>query len=241
MKSLTDDHQKCMLCVGRRPILEYVLDMACEGVPDPEIIIATGYRYEQILDHFGQSYRGASIRYAHCDQALEDRRRLLLSEPLVCDQPNFVFLAGDVVCHSDHLKKVIEIQSAVNGLGTLSGASLHQPAPTHGVMEIEGNRVVTFEHPFRGNLLEGRLREMGVSCLSAKVFEMLRTAPLELKHVSQVLAHALEKDGQALFCEPYYGKWWHYAEESDLAKYPSDELPLMFQRTIPIAATSLDY
>lgn len=57
------DLPKPMAPVGKRPFLEYLLDhLIAGGIRD--ILLSIGYRFEAIQEHFGASYRDATIRYA---------------------------------------------------------------------------------------------------------------------------------------------------------------------------------
>ena len=54
---------KPMAPVAGRPFLEYILDQLIAGDVH-EIILSVGYRAESIMEHFGDEYRGANLRYA---------------------------------------------------------------------------------------------------------------------------------------------------------------------------------
>jgi NDP-sugar pyrophosphorylase family protein len=61
MKELTEKMPKPMIVVNGRPFLEYALDMLPPAVT--EIIIVIGYMGDAIKKHFGDMYKGKSIRY----------------------------------------------------------------------------------------------------------------------------------------------------------------------------------
>ena len=63
LKHLVPDLPKPMAPVGGRPFLEYMLERLVEAGLN-EIILSVGYRADVIRDHFGASWRGASITYA---------------------------------------------------------------------------------------------------------------------------------------------------------------------------------
>ncbi len=59
----SDESNKCMLHMNGRPLLSYSLDNAIRaGVK--EIVIVVGYRAEDIINEFGNTYDGTRIRYA---------------------------------------------------------------------------------------------------------------------------------------------------------------------------------
>jgi D-glycero-alpha-D-manno-heptose 1-phosphate guanylyltransferase len=52
-----------MAAIGGRPFLEYLLDhWIDQGIQ--RFTLSVGYRHEVIVEHFGDAYRGAAIRYA---------------------------------------------------------------------------------------------------------------------------------------------------------------------------------
>jgi glucose-1-phosphate thymidylyltransferase len=57
------ERNKCMLEFAGKPLIEYSLDNSVSIGPD-EILIVVGYLAEQIINHYGNSYRGIRIRYA---------------------------------------------------------------------------------------------------------------------------------------------------------------------------------
>ena len=63
LRSVVADVPKPMAAIGGRPFLEYLLDhWIDQGIR--RFTLSVGYRHEVIVDHFGDAYRGAAIRYA---------------------------------------------------------------------------------------------------------------------------------------------------------------------------------
>ena len=63
LRSVVADVPKSMAPIGSRPFLEYLLDhWIDQGIR--RFTLSVGYRHEVIVDHFGDAYRGAAIRYA---------------------------------------------------------------------------------------------------------------------------------------------------------------------------------
>lgn len=57
------DVNKCMLEFGGKPVLEYNLDRAADLKDLKKIIITVGYRAKDIIDRYGDSFRGKPIEY----------------------------------------------------------------------------------------------------------------------------------------------------------------------------------
>jgi len=69
LRHLVPNLPKPMAPVGGRPFLEYMIERLIEaGLED--IVMSVGYRADTIRDHFGASWRGASITYAEEQEPL---------------------------------------------------------------------------------------------------------------------------------------------------------------------------
>lgn len=63
LRSVVADRPKVMADVAGRPFLEHLLDrLAAQGVR--RVILAVGYRHEDIVSHFGTAYQGMGLRYS---------------------------------------------------------------------------------------------------------------------------------------------------------------------------------
>jgi D-glycero-alpha-D-manno-heptose 1-phosphate guanylyltransferase len=63
LRSVVADVPKPMASISGRPFLEYLFDYWIgQGVQ--RFTLSVGYRHEAIIGHFGNAYRGASLRYA---------------------------------------------------------------------------------------------------------------------------------------------------------------------------------
>jgi UDP-N-acetylglucosamine diphosphorylase / glucose-1-phosphate thymidylyltransferase / UDP-N-acetylgalactosamine diphosphorylase / glucosamine-1-phosphate N-acetyltransferase / galactosamine-1-phosphate N-acetyltransferase len=62
LDELSKNKNKCMIEVHGRPVIEYSLDNAASTDVD-EILLVVGYRAEEIINHYGISYKGKRLRY----------------------------------------------------------------------------------------------------------------------------------------------------------------------------------
>ena len=69
LRHLVPDLPKPMAPVGGRPFLEYMIERLIEAGLN-ELVLSVGYRAVTIRDHFGASWRGASITYAEEQEPL---------------------------------------------------------------------------------------------------------------------------------------------------------------------------
>lgn len=62
LDDLSERHNKCMLPINGRPVIEYSLDCAASTDVD-EIIIVVGYRAEEIINYLGNRYKNKPVKY----------------------------------------------------------------------------------------------------------------------------------------------------------------------------------
>jgi glucose-1-phosphate thymidylyltransferase long form len=106
LQPLTDDKPKGMVEINGEPILTHCLDQLVELGAD-EFIIVVGYLKEQIIDHYGDEYRGVPITYAHQREQLGLAHALLCVEDHIDD--DFMLILGDNVFHAN-LEDVVRRQ-----------------------------------------------------------------------------------------------------------------------------------
>lgn len=104
MGHLCDDIPKPMLTIQGRPKLAYTL----EALPDTvrEVILLVGYHKDTIMEYFGSSYAGRSIRYAVHD-TIDGTGKILHSvKDMVRNR--FLVIMGDDLYHKKDLDSLIQ-------------------------------------------------------------------------------------------------------------------------------------
>ena len=94
LQPLTDDKPKALVEVNGKPIVEDVFDNLL-SIGATELIVVVGHKKEQIIEHYGDSYDGVPITYAHQRDQLGLAHAILQAEPHVED--DFVLMLGDNV------------------------------------------------------------------------------------------------------------------------------------------------
>ena len=94
LRPLTEDKPKALVEVDDRPIIEDVFDNLLEIGAD-ELIVVVGYLKEQLVERYGDSYRGVPITYAHQSEQLGLAHAVLQVEQFIDD--DFVLMLGDNV------------------------------------------------------------------------------------------------------------------------------------------------
>jgi D-glycero-alpha-D-manno-heptose 1-phosphate guanylyltransferase len=69
LSGITSDIPKPMAKVGARPFLEYLLDYLVEQGAE-QAVLAVSHKWEVIRKHFGNTYRGISLKYSIEDEPL---------------------------------------------------------------------------------------------------------------------------------------------------------------------------
>ncbi len=106
------DLPKPMAPINERPFLEYQLDYWIEqGIN--RFILSVGYRYESIVDYFGENYNGASIDYVIETSPLGTGGGLLLALEEIDKDTPFLLLNGDTYFTVD-INKLIDFANKNN-------------------------------------------------------------------------------------------------------------------------------
>lgn len=115
LRPLTDDRPKGLVEVGGQPLLAHVFETLVDlGVE--ELVVITGYRGEQLVEHFGNAFEGVPVRYAEQAEPAGLADAVLTAEDLV--DGDFVVLNGDNVVDAD-LRRLVEHHRTTDADATL--------------------------------------------------------------------------------------------------------------------------
>src|SRR6056297_3695236 len=92
LRPLTEDKPKGMVEVDGQPILTHCLEQLAELGTD-EFILVVGYMKEEIIDHYGDTFQGVPITYAHQREQNGLAHALLTVEEHIDD--DFMLMLGD--------------------------------------------------------------------------------------------------------------------------------------------------
>jgi glucose-1-phosphate thymidylyltransferase len=92
LQPLTEDKPKVLVEVKGTPLIKDVFDNLI-GAGADDLVVVVGYKAEQIIDYFGDSYRNVPITYAHQREQLGLAHAILQAEPHI-DGP-FMLMLGD--------------------------------------------------------------------------------------------------------------------------------------------------
>src|SRR5215210_3008761 len=89
LQSVVANVPKPMAMVAGRPFLEYLLDdLAQQGVK--RVVLAVGYKYETIEEHFGLAYGGMELLFSVEQERLGTGGCIRLAMPLIASEDFFI-------------------------------------------------------------------------------------------------------------------------------------------------------
>ncbi|NGM69075.1 sugar nucleotidyltransferase [Natronolimnobius sp. AArcel1] len=98
LRPLTEDKPKALVEVDGRPIIEDVFDNLL-AVGASELLVVVGYLKEQLMERYGDDYRGVPITYAHQAEQRGLAHAILQVESHIED--DFMLMLGDNVFRSN--------------------------------------------------------------------------------------------------------------------------------------------
>jgi D-glycero-alpha-D-manno-heptose 1-phosphate guanylyltransferase len=109
LRSAVPDLPKPMAPVNGRPFLEHLMNYwIAQGIV--HFVISVGYRHEQIIQYFGNSYQTAKIEYSIEETPLGTGGGLLLARNKLNTQKPFLLLNGDTY-FKVNLRKLVTFAS----------------------------------------------------------------------------------------------------------------------------------
>lgn len=160
-RPLTEHRPKPLIPLLGKPLLAHILDELVGLVE--RVTLVVGYRADQIIAAFGDSYRGMALRYVHQTVINGTAGALLAAEPI--DEP-FLLLYGDNLIDRADVIGVSQHRYAVAGLRVADPRSF-------GVLDVQDGLVYRIiEKP--ANPPANALANPGIYHFDEAVFPLLR-------------------------------------------------------------------
>jgi len=167
LKPFTAARPKCMLPVGNKPILEYVVSaLRDSGIID--IIMVVGYKREKIMDYFQDGHaRGVDITYVEQFPQLGTAHALMQASDMTNDQ--FLVVNGDTVVSASDIREIMRSRSCKAAMLTIHA----DPAKKYGVVATHNGLVKSIvEKPKYEE--DGNIVNAGVYRFSREIFDFLK-------------------------------------------------------------------
>ena len=101
----TADHNKCMLRLRGKPLVQYSLENAVQARVS-EIIVVVGYHAEDIINGFGIDFNGTRIQYVIQDDPRGLVHAIETAGPAIGDEDFMLFLADEILWSPQHADMV---------------------------------------------------------------------------------------------------------------------------------------
>lgn len=143
LEARSAERNKCMLEFAGRPLIEYSLDHCASIAPD-EIVIVVGYLAEQIINHYGNAYRGIRIRYAIQREQKGLVHAIETAAPFLGQSDFMLFLADEILLEPNHAAMLERYRRGdVFGLcGVTFPADPRAVTNTYAVLEDQEGRIL---------------------------------------------------------------------------------------------------
>ena len=136
------NRNKCMIPVNRRPVIEYSFGSVA-NTEVKEMIVVVGFRAEEIINTYGNNYKGVRIKYV-VQQEQKGLVHALECSAAMLDGDDFILLLGDeVLVNPRHQKLISEFRgdSAIALCGVLKVEDRSFIKRTYSILHDEKNKV----------------------------------------------------------------------------------------------------
>ncbi len=209
LDDLSLETNKCMIEIAGRPVIQFSLDAAAATSVD-EIIIVVGYRAEEIINYYGNSYKDKQLKYV-----IQYERKGLVNA-IECardtiDGDSFMLLLGDeILVNPKHQAMIDEYNKC--GVFALCGI-LHVDDKnlikrTYTLIQNEENQIFRLVEKPRNPL--NNWKGTGDCIFNNKIFDYIQYTPVHHERNEKELPDMIQcaiDDGQLvksfIICDKY--------------------------------------
>ena len=218
MEKHSAESNKCMLAFGGKPLIQHSLDH-CVRIAPEEIVIVVGYLAEQIINYYGNSYKGLRIRYAIQIEQCGLVHAIETAAPFLGASDFMLFLADEVLLNPNHLAMIEEYREG--GIFALCGVTVpespEEVRKTYAVLEDERGRILRLvEKPRRP---VNRFQGTGNILLSNGILEYIACTPINQLRKERELPDLIQcaiDDGHIVKSFPVGGRYVNVNLPSDI-------------------------
>jgi glucose-1-phosphate thymidylyltransferase len=209
LRPLTRTRPKPMIPIANRPLLEHVVEAVADAGLE-KLVLVVGYKRERIQSHFGDGDDwGVEITYAVQEKQLGTGHAVEQAEPHVDGE--FVVLNGDRIIDSALVSRVADESTPAPAVAVRRS----ETPSSYGVVEVDGDRVVSVEEKPPEYAARSDLINAGVYKFTSDVFDVVRgvDTPGESQITTALERLAAEGTVRAV---RYGGRWLDVSEPWDL-------------------------
>jgi glucose-1-phosphate thymidylyltransferase len=164
LRPLTRTRPKPMLPIANRPLLAYVVEAVVDAGVD-HVVLVVGYKRERIQSYFGDGNDwGVDISYAVQETQLGTGHAVARAEPYVDGE--FVVLNGDRIIDGSLVSRMVDETPA-----PAVAVRRSETPSSYGVVEVDGDRVVSVEEKPPARTTTSDLINAGVYKFGPEVFD----------------------------------------------------------------------
>ncbi len=201
LRPLTLKIPKVLVTVKEKPVLQWNIELA-KKYGAKEIVLAVGYKHEQIEEFFGDGSRlGVKIIYNIEDRFLGTGGALKFAEKYLSDEEKFISMNGDEVKNIDYAK-LNRIHERNHATGTVALVRVDDMRDW-GSVKLFGERISGFiekSHELRGS----GLINSGAYLLSPEIFDFIPQGKFSV--IERETFPKLAEIGRLFGCENQ-GQW----------------------------------
>lgn len=172
------DHNKCMLPLAGKPLVQYSLENAARVGVD-EIVIVVSYRAEEVINHFGIDFQGVRVKYVIQDDPKGLVHAIDVSRPSIGDSDFMLFLADEVLHEPRHpeMLRSFEEEKLFVVCGVVREPHREEIRKTYAVIQNDVDRRIyrLIEKPRRP---PNDIRGTGNCVFRAGIFDYLELTPI---------------------------------------------------------------
>jgi glucose-1-phosphate thymidylyltransferase len=209
LRPLTRTRPKPMIPIANRPLLEHVVEAVADAGLE-KLVLVVGYKRERIQSHFGDGDDwGVEITYAVQEKQLGTGHAVEQAEPHVDGE--FVVLNGDRIIDSALVSRVADESTPAPAVAVRRS----ETPSSYGVVEVDGDRVVSVEEKPPEYAARSDLINAGVYKFSPEIFDVID----DVETVGESpLTAAIQRlaDDRFVHAVRYEGRWLDVSVPWDL-------------------------
>ena len=109
LEAYAPQRNKCMMEFAGKPLIEWSLER-CAVISPEEIVLVVGHLAEQIINYYGNTYRGIRIRYAIQQEQRGLVHAIETAAPFLGGANFMLFLADEILLEPNHVGMVERFQ-----------------------------------------------------------------------------------------------------------------------------------
>ncbi len=185
LKPITLAIPKELLMVGDKAVIEHVIEaFKIAGIYD--IVIVVGWRKNAILDYLGSGERlDVDLTYVVQDERTGLAKAIQAGERVI-NGKEFAVVLGDNFFHPKNFLKELVGFHEENGAAVTMGVTEVQDTTRHGMIAIEGNKVIDLIEKPPKEKAPSNLGSSGVYAFQPEIFDAIRKTKPGLKNEYQL-------------------------------------------------------